>query len=67
MVNGIGLLDWDRDGWNDLGEASRQTSVDRMGEIGSENGIGMIVVVDEYGQAAAAWDERAGTTLVRDP
>ncbi|NIM01496.1 MAG: hypothetical protein GTO33_11520 [Acidobacteria bacterium] len=55
------------DGWNDLDDASRQTHVDRMGEIVSGNGIGLIMVVDEYGQAAGVWDERAGTTLVDEP
>ena len=55
------------DGWNDLGEATHKTSVDRMGELASGNGIGLIMVVDEYGQAVAAWDERAGTTLVDEP
>ncbi len=55
------------DGWNDLDEASRQTHVDRMGEIVSESGIGLMMVVDEYGQTAAAWDQRAGTTLIDEP
>ena len=54
-------------GWNDLDESERRTRVDRLGEIVSEDGFSMLMVVDEYGQAAAAWDQRAGTGLVEAP
>ena len=55
------------DGWNDLDENARMAQVDRMGEIISESGFQMMMVVDEHGQAAAAWDKRAGTELVEAP
>jgi hypothetical protein len=52
------------DGWHDLDENARRTQIDRMGEVVSESGFQMIMVVDEHGQAAAVWDQRAGTNLV---
>ncbi|NIM61508.1 MAG: hypothetical protein GTO30_07600 [Acidobacteria bacterium] len=52
------------DGWNELDDAGREKRVDRLGEIASESGFQMLMVVDEYGQGAAAWDQRAGTELV---
>jgi hypothetical protein len=55
------------EGWHDLDENTRRTQVDRLGEIVSENGMSMLIVVDEYGQGAAVWDQRGGTSLVKNP
>lgn len=55
------------DGWNDLDENARRTRADRLGEIASENGFQMLMVVDEYGQGAAAWDQESGSGLPEEP
>lgn len=38
-----------------------------MARYYSESGFSMLMVTDENGQAAAAWDQRAGTERVEAP
>jgi hypothetical protein len=55
------------DGWNDLDDDARRTQVEKLGEKVSEGGFQMMFVVNEYGEVAAVWDQKAGGGLVGAP
>jgi hypothetical protein len=55
------------DGWNDLDDTARQTQVDKLGEMVADDGFQMMFVVNEYGEVAAVWDQKAGGGLVGAP
>ena len=55
------------DGWNDLDASTRQTQVDRLGKVVAEGGFQMMFVINEYGEVAAAWDNKSGAGLIEIP
>ena len=55
------------DGWHQLDDEERMSRVSDLGGLIAEEGFQLMIIVDEYGDPAAAWDHKTGTGLMEQP